>query len=231
MAFGANTIRSNNAKVGTCPHGLPMGACPICNGMAGGNSTTKRDTPRNVGEMTYNQCLAMGAMLKAQKHAREQAKIAQQNHLQALSEFQKNIDKTNQRLIAFNRAISNVLPAIFSKPITTFINVVLINTLNFVKNIPNLIQNITQKFIEISDKLSAIFGELKTSIQEKVSKFLKDFKKKFKFIFSIFGSENCDDEEKQIEEAKRTFELKTFIQKLQERFTNKKDKDIEKNEH
>ena len=83
MPFGATALHSNSSKIGTCPHGLPQGACPICNGMAGGNSTTKRDIPRNVGEMTYNQCAAIGAMLKAQKHARAQAQLAQQNHLQA----------------------------------------------------------------------------------------------------------------------------------------------------
>ena len=58
---------THTTKVGTCPHGLPLGACPICDGMAGGNSTTKRDIPRNVGEMSYNQCAAIGAMLRAQK--------------------------------------------------------------------------------------------------------------------------------------------------------------------
>ena len=34
MSFGA--VQTNSARVGTCPHGLPLGACPICNGMGGG---------------------------------------------------------------------------------------------------------------------------------------------------------------------------------------------------
>jgi hypothetical protein len=231
MAFGASAIHTNSAKVGTCPHGLPLGACPICNGMAGGNSTTKRDTPRNVGEMTYNQCAAIGAMLRAQKHAHEQAKIAQQNHIQALTDFQKNIDKTHQKLMDFNFIISKTLPAVIAKPIAFVVNNILIKTLNLVKNIPNFIQNFTQKFAEISEKLTAIFGEFKAAVQEKISKFFKDFKKKLKSLFFINQSEECDDEEKQIEEAKRTFELKTFIHKLQERFTNKEEKEMENDEH
>jgi hypothetical protein len=231
MAFGASAIHTNNSKIGTCPHGLPLGACPICNGMAGGNSTTKRDTPRNVGEMTYNQCAAIGAMLKAQKHAQEQSKLAQQNHLQALLNFQKNLDKIHQNLVDYNFMISKALPAVIAKPIAFLVNNVLIKSLNFVKNIPNFIQNIAQKFVEISDKLTAIYGELKAAIKEKVSKFLKDFKKKMKSLFFISQGEDCDDEEKQIEEAKRTFELKTFIHKLQERFTNKKEKETEKDVH
>ena len=90
MSLGSTAVRPHSAKVGTCPHGLPLGACPICNGMAGGNSTTKRDTPRNVGEMTYNQCAAIGAMLRAQKHAKAQAQQAQQAQGQAESKGSKD---------------------------------------------------------------------------------------------------------------------------------------------
>ena len=79
-----------NTKIGTCPHGMPMGACPICNGMAGGNSTTKRDTPRDVGEMTYNECAAIGALLKAQKAAQKRAQANQQTFIQSALQFQKN---------------------------------------------------------------------------------------------------------------------------------------------
>ena len=88
MPVGASS-HINNTKIGSCPHGLPVGACPICSGMAGGNSTTKRDIPRNVGEMTYNECAAIGAMLKAQKAARLRAQNSQQNFIQNLIQFQK----------------------------------------------------------------------------------------------------------------------------------------------
>ena len=89
----STAVHARPHKAGTCPHGMPLGACPICNGMAGGNSTSKRDIPRNVGEMSYNQCAAIGAMLRAQKNAKAQAKLAQQNHLQALADFQKKYFK------------------------------------------------------------------------------------------------------------------------------------------
>ena len=220
-------------KAGTCPHGLPLGACPICNGMTGGNSTSKRDTPRNAGEMTYNQCLAIGMMLKAQKKAKEQAKLSQMQHTNALAEFAKNINKTHQRILEFNALITDKLPKIISKPINFIINTIIINTLKFVQNttqtISNIIQSVSQKFTHITEKLTAIFGELKSAINEKVSKFFTSVKKKFKSLFSVFSSSETDDEEKKIEEAKRTFELKTFIQKLLQR-KNKQNKD-NKNEH
>ncbi len=229
MSFGTTALHSSRVKAGTCPHGLPLGACPICNGMAGGNSTSKRDTPRNVGEMTYNQCAAIGAMLRAQKHAKEQAKLAQQNHIQALVEFSKNLAATHQRIMNLTALISEKLPPVLAKPINFILNNVVIRVLNFVQNMPAILTNISQKFAEISDKLAAVYGELKAAISEKVSKFLTDAKKKLKRMFFVFGAFEAEDEDKKIEEAKRTFELKTLIHKLTEKFKDRKEK--EKDEH
>jgi len=220
-----------NKKAGTCPHGMPIGACPICNGISGGNSTSRRDVPRNAGEMTYNQCAAIGAMLKAQKHAKEQMKTAQQNRLQALAEFSKNISNTHQRLMTLNSLISNSMPAIIAKPISLILTTTA-KILSIIQNIPNVIINvsqaISQKFTEISDKLTAIYGEFKAAVQEKFSKFISGIKKKFKSLFFIFSSSETDDEEKKIEEAKRTFELKTFIHKLAQKL---KQQDTKNDEH
>ena len=114
MPVGAAHI--HNSKIGTCPHGMPMGACPICSGMAGGNSTTKRDTPRNVGEMTYNQCAAIGAMLKAQKAARQRAEANQQSFIQSMVQFQKTLESVHQRIIDLAANISKSVPTIISAP-------------------------------------------------------------------------------------------------------------------
>lgn len=234
MSLGATSVHTHSSKIGTCPHGMPLGACPICNGMAGGNSTTKRDVPRNVGEMTYNQCAAIGAMLRAQKHARQQAQAAQQSHLQALVNFQKNIASTHQRIMEFAAMISNTMPAVIAKPINFVLNNIVGKVLNIIQNVPtvitNVIQTVTQKFAEISDKLTAIYGELKAAISEKLSKFTTDLKKKLKSMFFIFGTDETDDDDKKIDEAKKTFELKTFIHKLYKKLKNEDEKDIEKDE-
>ncbi|MBE7712839.1 MAG: hypothetical protein E7Z87_03760 [Cyanobacteria bacterium SIG26] len=235
MSFGATAVRANSAKIGTCPHGLPLGACPICNGMAGGNSTTKRDIPRNVGEMTYNQCAAIGAMLRAQKNAKAQAEAAQQQHLQAIANFQKTIANAHQRIMDLAALISKTTPTIIASPVNFILTQVVGRVLNIIQNIPNIITNVTQaiiqKFADISDKLTAVYGELKAAIQEKISKFASDFKKKLKSLFFVSSSQETDDEDKKIDEAKRTFELKTFIHKLAQKFKKQDKKDIEKDEH
>ena len=205
-----SSVHSRTMKAGTCPHGLPLGACPICNGMAGGNSTTKRNIPRNVGEMTYNQCAAIGAMLRAQKHAKEQAKIAQQNYIQSLTDFAKNISNTHQRLADLMVRVTQNLPPVVAKPMNFVLKVILIPVQTVLRGVVVILH----KFADITDKLTAVYGELKAAIKEKVSKFVNDVKKKLKSIFFVFGADETDDEEKKIDEAKRTFELKTFIHKL-----------------
>ena len=235
MTLQSSPVRPQATKAGTCPHGMPLGACPICNGMAGGNSTTKRDIPRNVGEMTYNQCAAIGAMLKAQKATRQSAKLAQQNHEQALIDFQKNIANTHQRLINFAAFMDKNFPKIISTPINFLAVNIAGNVLNFVKNMPvflgNFFQNVSQKFVDISDKIAAIYGEIEVATQEKLANFFSNLKKKFKFKFFVFGTTETEDEEKKIEEEKRTFELKTFIHKLYKNIKHKTEKDNEKDVH
>jgi hypothetical protein len=203
--------------------------------MAGGNSTSKRDIPRNVGEMSYNQCAAIGAMLRAQKNAKAQAKLAQQNHLQALADFQKNISNTHQRTMALAVLVTNTMPAVIAKPVNYILNNIIGKALTIIQNLPAAIERFTQainqKMADISDKLTAIYGELKAAIGEKISKFTSDLKKKLKSLFFVFGTQETDDEDKKIDEAKRTFELKTFIHQLYKKLKGEDEKDIEKDEH
>lgn len=231
MSLGATVVHTQGAKIGTCPHGLPPGACPICNGSAGGNSTTKRDVPRNPGEMTYNECAAIGAMLRAQKNAHHQAQQAQQNYLQNVALFQKTIANIHQRILELASSIADKMPPLLAKPINFLLTKVVGKVLNIIQNIPTVIANITQaitqKFAEISDKLAAIYGEFKAAVEKKVSDILSNVKKKLKSIFFVFGSDETDDDDKKIDEAKKTFELKTFIHKLYNKLKKQEEKDIE----
>ena len=220
--MSVGVAHASHTKIGTCPHGMPPGACPICSGMAGGNSTTKRDIPRNVGEMTYNQCAAIGAMLRAQKVVKQRAQLAQQNHLQSLADFAKNLASIQAKITEFTAKISNTMPAIIAKPINFVLNKGFAGVISFVGNVISIITNISQKFVEISDKLSAIFGEAKSAIQKTVSDFWNKMKKKFKSIFFAFGTDENDNEEYKIDEAKKAFNLKTFIHKLAQKLKERK---------
>ncbi|MBR1460642.1 hypothetical protein IJ596_03265 [bacterium] len=218
--------KMHNTKIGSCPHGWPPGACPICSG-GGGNSTTRRDIPRNPGEMTYNQCAAIGAMIKANKAAQKRALNNEQNRLQALIDFQKNIQNIHQKILDLASTISKTTPAIISKPVNFVLTQIIGRFVQFIANIPSAIINITQKIVDIADKLNAIYGECKAAIEKTVSDIWQKTKKKLKSIFFIFGTDNDEDDDKKIDETKKIFSLKTFIHKLSQKLKheNKEEKD------
>ena len=214
----------HNTKVGSCPHGLPAGACPICSGMAGGNSTTKRDTPRNVGEMTYNQCAAIGAMLRAQKAARQRAEANQQSFVQALTQFNKNLQNVHQRILELASNIQKAMPAIISAPVNFVLTQVVARIVNVVAGMTNILANVAQKFVDIADKLAAVYGELKAAVSKSLSNLMSNIKKKLKSMFFIFGADETDDDEKKIDETKKAFNLKTFLHSLSRKFKREEER-------
>ena len=226
------TIQTNSARVGTCPHGLPLGACPICNGMGGGGGMRKADFSAKPGEMSWNECAAIGAFLKAQANAKAQRQQDIQNYALQLQAFQTAMDSAKARIAQLTQLISNSMPTVIAKPINLIINTIAIGTLNLIRSIPtaisNTLQTIQQKLTDISDKLTAIMGELKTAVEKKISETFNEIKKKVKSLFAIFSPLDAENEDKQIDETKRAFELKTFIHDLYRKLTEG-EKDLENN--
>jgi len=202
-----------NAKIGTCPHGLPPGACPICSGMGGGGggSAKKQDVSTKKVEMSWSECAAIGQILKNQKMAQKLNEQSLQSQMIAAMTFQRNLANFAQRMACFVQNAQNVLPAMLSKPLGFLANKMLIPMLNILKDIPLNIQKtfaqIVEKFADISDKLTAMFGELKSSIEKKISDKLKDFKKKIKSFFAVLETQELDDEEMSGKYARPTSKL------------------------
>ena len=221
-------IQSNNSKIGTCPHGLPQGACPICSGMGSAGGAKKADFSAKPGEMSWNECAAIGAFLKAQKNAKLQREQDAQNFANNIRVFQNALMNASQKLANIGGFFANSTPAIIAKPVNFVLNTALGGTLKAIANIPttisNLVQTVQQKLADISDKLTAMAGERKASIEKKISESFKNLKKKIKSLFAIFNPQNTDNDEKQIDETKKAFELKTFIHDLYKKLTGN-DKD------
>ncbi len=232
MPFAA--IQTNSARVGTCPHGLPLGACPICNGMGGGGGMKKADFSAKPGEMSWNECAAIGAFLKAQQNAKLAREQDALNFAQNVQAFQQTMANAHQRLTSLAQFFTANTPAIIAKPVNFVLNTVLANTVNMLKNMPaalaGTIQNLSQKLADISDKLTAVYGELKAAVQKKVSETLNEIKKKVKSLFAIFSPLDADNDDKQIDETKKAFELRTFIHQLYRKLKGDDEKDLP-NEH
>ncbi len=232
MAYGA--VHANNARIGTCPHGLPQGACPICSGMGGGGGMRKADFSAKPGEMSWNECAAIGAFLKAQQNAKLQRQQDAQNFAQQAVAFQNAMDNASQKAAALAQFFSANTPAIIAKPVNFVLNTVIGGTLNAIKSFPQTVQNalqtVGQKLADISDKLAAVYGEVKTAIAKKLSETLNEFKKKVKSLFSIFNPQDADNDDKQVDETKKAFKLKTFIHDLYKKLKKEDEKDLEENE-
>lgn len=230
MSLGA--VKTNSSRVGTCPHGLPLGACPICNGMGSGGAK-KADFSAKPGEMSWNQCAAIGAFLKAQKMAKQVKEQDAMNFAQRAQAFQTALMNSSQRIANIAQFISQNTPQIIAKPINFVLNTIIGGIVRAIANIPmaisNVIQAVQQKIADISDKLTAIMGELKASIDKKISDAFKIVKKKIKSIFAIFKPLDDDNEEKQIDETKKTFELRTFIHDLYKKMVSQDKKDLDEN--
>ncbi len=214
---------ANNNRIGTCPHGLPLGACPICNGMGGGGSVKKDNKPK---EMTWNECYAIGQMLKAQKEARLHTQ-----QMFAAQTLQAHLDNIQSQINAMKLAILNSsLPKPLTKALTVALDVIVTPAAKALQMISNTVQNLAnnitkavdsfkQKIIDIADKITAMLGEAKAAIEKKISDKLKDVKKKIFSLFGIAGADNEEDEEvKRIEEQKLIHEENTTKETL---FQNK----------
>ena len=204
MSLGA--VKTNSSRVGTCPHGLPLGACPICNGMGGGGAK-KADFSAKPGEMSWNQCAAIGAFLKAQKMAKQVKEQDAMNFAQRAQAFQTALMNSSQKIANIAQFISQNTPQIIAKPINFVLNTIIGGIVRTIANIPmaisNVIQAVQQKIADISDKLTAIMGELKASIDKKISD-------AFKIV-------------------KKTFELRTFIHDLYKKMVSQDKKDLDEN--
>ncbi|PWL80894.1 hypothetical protein DBY21_00245 [Candidatus Gastranaerophilales bacterium] len=228
------TLNANTVKAGTCPHGMPLGACPICNGMGGGGGMRKADFSAKPGEMSWNECAAIGAFLKAQANAKAQRQQDLQNYALQMQNFQNTMANARTRVTELAQFFTQNTPAIIAKPVNFVLNTLIGGTLNIIKNLPAAIQTafqtIQQKFADISDKLTAMMGELKAAVEKKISETFSELKKKVKSLFAIFSPLDADNEDKQIDETKKSFELRTFIHELYKKLTEN-EKDLEDNGH
>ena len=219
-----NIASNNTQKAGLCPHGLPPGACPICSGGGGGIKKMDRNTRRHPGEMTWNECFAMGLMMKAAKARKEAAaehaeQVALQNaqlskmhskFVKSFVNFVSNIPGAKTFAKLSNKVAKNI--AKLTTPISNFIN----------KQIQNIKTGFKNVIADISDKIAAIFGEEKLAKLKNLEKFAKNAKEK---ILSIFGFvEETEKEDKDTSEQLKKEEKKiSFLAKVMKKFVMIKD--------
>ena len=211
----------NKASSGLCPHGLPPSACPICSNMGGGGSMRMGERPQKAGEMSYHQCAMIGNMMRARELAEKRHAQNLEQRAENLRAFEANMQKLSANMLEFARQISNsflLKPLAFTVqniivPVVKFASSIPRITANIIANIAEKINLIKEKFIDIMDKLTAVFGEAKAFIEKKISELISVVKSKFEGLFKIFKKHNAEDDDTKIDDDKKIFNLKTILHK------------------
>lgn len=211
-----------------CPHGFPIGACPICSGMGSGVPRDKNKA-RKPGEMTYNECMAQWIQMQRAKDAKAKKEDGQK---QLLLDKLKQENKIYQRIAQvlnkiqniFNNAAKNIsqtfnkLPPVIKtilKPAAIIIrNIMKIIsfTYNFVQNSLHAVANFINS---VSEKLSSLLGETKNFIKNLFDeKFLKPLKGTFKTILSLFMEQSSKEEENEKDELLKKLKIKQLAEAI-----------------
>lgn len=175
-----------------------------------GGGMKKADFSAKPGEMSWNECAAIGTFLRAQKLAKQIQNQDAINFAQRMADFQKNLTTMHSRLTQFNTMFSEKLPRIISTPLTFIVRTVFIRPIEIMRTLPQIITNLT----DLSAKITSVLGEIKTAINKKISESFSELKKKVKSLFAIFETLNLNNDDKKIDEEKRIFDLKKFIHSL-----------------
>ena len=226
----------NKASSGLCPHGLPPSACPICSNMGGGGSMRMGERPQKAGEMSYHQCAMIGNMMRARELAEKRHAQNLEQRAENLRAFEANMQKLSANMLEFAKQISNsflLKPLAFTVqniivPVVKFASSIPRITANIIANIAEKINLIKEKFIDIMDKLTAVFGEAKAFIEKKISELISVVKSNFEGLFKIFKKHNAEDDDTKIDDDKKIFNLKTILHKISTKLKRKNKDDDER---
>lgn len=219
---------------GKCPHGLPIGACPICSGMGGGGGARQDKTkPRVPGEMSYAECMAAWVKIQAAKEAKIEAQIQRLEAAQALYDKNRAIIGLDKAMKTLDKITQNLeqMPKIIAIPIKIVINVIVKPILNLIAKIPQAINNIQVFFnnirnfiISVGEKVVALLGDVKNFIDAKVA---QPIKKAIKTVLAFF-TQGEEEENEEVDKLKAR-EIKKVLKGLF-KIKNKHEKELENEE-
>ena len=218
----------------TCPHGLPPGACPICNGMGGGAATKQREAPKKD-EWTYMQCLIVGRMMRAQEAAQLESKQMFESQLVFMRQLALNLSNFISNTQNILNTIEKNLPPHMQKMFSALVRNVLTPLLQALDKLPKVIGEIEKfvadlrnKIIDVSEKLNAIFGEMKNFIDRKLVTNFKKLVRRFLglFVFTQDEETEPDDETFEIFRASELKKIISLLKTIRKKEDDKPDSEI-----
>ena len=224
----ANVQTTSNSN--KCPHGLPVGTCPICNGMA--MASKKQDNPvqKNKDEWSWMKCYIEGQMMKGARVREQNAKQILEKQIGISENIRNNTQKFIDNVQKIIDKIQNAIPKPLANMFVKIANSIMAPINNLILNIPNAVEKIIQFAQDIKsllsstiEKLTALFGEIKNFVEKKIlDKFKKLTKKILRFFIWEDEEENLrDDEEIEKFKSRELKKLKETILRIKEKDDSK----------
>lgn len=205
-----NISAINTNRLNTCPHGLPQGACPICNGTGSTASAKQTNNIKKPGEMTWSECFAMGQLMKLRRERAEARSNSPLYNASMQANLENNVKQYVNNVQQLVSSMQKLLPQPLAKVFGLLNQVLITPFLALVSKLPGVVQNV-QKFFSnvqsflasVAEKLTTVLGELKNFAEKKASDIFNGFRKKVRKWF--FGLEDEKEEyEEQILETLST---------------------------
>lgn len=211
---------------GTCPHGNPIGACPICSGGGGGGggsitSGYKKDTV--PGGMTWSECFAYA---RRQNALKQNVLDEKQFHTASLTNFVQN-NKMGQFMESKMTTVMTFLQINIARPIANFANRVFSAIATPVSNLARAIANsalansvknfaekIQKNITDISNKIASMVGEPIMAAAKFISDNWQKLKAKKFLFFSPVDTEMEQGEQDDEIELKRWFGIKNLKENI-----------------
>lgn len=222
---------------GTCPHGNPIGACPICSGEGGGSgggiamtTSYKKDTV--PGGMTWDECFAYLRNVKAQRQHVQDERQFQTNSVMnfiqnnKIAEFMAKNMTTFYNFAQINiaRPIANIANSVFSAIATPIANLVraIANTA-LANSIKNFAEKIQKNIADIANKVASFVGEPIMAAAKFISDNWQKLKAKKFFFFSPVDTEMEQGEQDEEIELKRWLGIRTLKENIKKLLKTKKE--------
>lgn len=200
MSVNAVSQTTNNL----CPHGLPPAACPACSGGGGGHKKLHSNPVKKSNQWSYSKCYSVWQSMKAQKAAAEEKALNELRQLETAKAIQTKLNKIMTKFQNLATTVANMLPEgvrnafakVFNSVITPMMN--LINKLpQVMENVKNFLNDIKAQILSVSEKLTAILGEIKNFVERKIAQKYKKLTKSLikLFVFNLDDGNYSNDEE------------------------------------
>ncbi len=110
---------------GTCPHGLPLGACPICSGGRRWRRNSKK-AARPAGEMSWDECFAVGQNDESPKTCTTKKRFINAGPITCPCKHNRQTGKCAQKIAGLSEKLTNIVQKLQSQNIPKILTLPLI---------------------------------------------------------------------------------------------------------